>query len=188
MNQTEVGPQTQTTEATLALTPNRGATSAPWAVEGRSSISWPTPEPPAVPDVNPRLLSDADVRFFQQGTSTRTSCCRSRMMKPSTNKSFEQRRAGLRWQRPGQSRRRGSWSGEIAPPGFFAQTQPAAALGLVLPELGWGCRLESLKAGRRRLPWGESPSSNPLASCDRDCGEDPHLILEASHLSKKNKI
>ena len=71
MDQTNVGNQTQTIEATLAVTPNQGATLAPGVVEGRLGNSSPTPKPPEARDVNPHLLSDADVQLFQQGTHCR---------------------------------------------------------------------------------------------------------------------
>jgi 1,4-alpha-glucan branching enzyme len=54
------------TEAGRPVKPEQGATLVRRAVEGRTIISSPTPEPPQATAVNPHLLSDADVQLFRQ--------------------------------------------------------------------------------------------------------------------------
>ena len=71
MDQINFGNGRQESENGLPPTLNRRATLALEAVEGRSLISSPTPEPPESPAVKPHLLSEADVQLFQRGTHCR---------------------------------------------------------------------------------------------------------------------
>jgi len=71
MDQTNVGNGTQETETGLLSTATLGATLTLRAVEDRLITSPPTAEPPEAPAVNSHLLSDADVKLFQQGTHCR---------------------------------------------------------------------------------------------------------------------
>jgi len=71
MDQTNVGNETRETKAGLPATPNRGAVLVPVADEGHSIISSPLLETSEALAVNSRLLSDADIQLFQQGTHCR---------------------------------------------------------------------------------------------------------------------